>query len=87
MYRSVRASCGRANLTSGWHCNINVEPRFHVGYPDRTDLARRITLYCGAGTRSVLSAKSLQDLGFHNVVAADILLDEWAKAGNPLVKE
>lgn len=75
---------GAINIPRG---QIEIRIWSHVGYPDRTDLGRRITLYCRSGTRSVLSAKSLQDLGFHNVVAADILLDEWAKAGNPLVKE
>ena len=59
----------------------------HVGFPDSTDLARRITLYCGSGTRCILAAKSLQDLGFTNVVAVDMRIADWAKAGYPLVTE
>jgi len=59
----------------------------HVGFPDSTDLGKRITLYCGVGTRSILAAKSLQDLGFTNAVAVDMRIADWAKAGHPLVAE
>jgi rhodanese-related sulfurtransferase len=59
----------------------------HVGFPDATDLNRKITLYCGSGTRCILATKSLQDLGFTNVVAVDMRIADWAKAGYPLVKE
>jgi len=58
-----------------------------VGFPDATDTNRRITLYCGSGVRCVLAAKSLQDLGFTNVVAVDMRIADWAKAGYPLVTE
>ena len=57
----------------------------YVGYPQHTDLARKITLYCGTGVRCILAAKSLQDLGFTNVTAVDMRIDDWAKAGNPLL--
>jgi len=59
----------------------------HVGFPDSTDLGKRITLYCGVGTRCILAAKSLQDLGFTNAVAVDMSIADWAKAGYPLVTE
>jgi rhodanese-related sulfurtransferase len=59
----------------------------HVGYPDSTDLGKRITLYCGSGTRCILAAKSLKDLGFTNVFAVDMRLADWAKAGYPLARE
>jgi rhodanese-related sulfurtransferase len=59
----------------------------YVGYPDKTDMGSKITLYCGSGTRCVLAAKSLQDLGFSNVTAVDMRIDDWAKAGYPLVKK
>jgi rhodanese-related sulfurtransferase len=45
-----------------------------------------MTLYCGSGMRCILAAKSLQDLGFSNVTAADMRIADWAKAGFPLVK-
>ncbi|HYP67862.1 MAG TPA: rhodanese-like domain-containing protein [Thiobacillaceae bacterium] len=74
-------------------CAINV-PRgvielriwAYVGFPDKLDMSKKITLYCGSGTRCVLAAKSLQDLGFSDVTAVDMRLDEWAKAGYPLTK-
>jgi rhodanese-related sulfurtransferase len=59
----------------------------YVGYPDKTDMGRKITLYCGSGTRCILATKSLQDLGFSNVTAVDMRIDDWAKAGYPLVKK
>jgi rhodanese-related sulfurtransferase len=58
----------------------------YVGFPDKTDMSKKITLYCGSGTRCILAAKSLQDLGFSDVTAVDMRLDEWAKAGYPLTK-
>jgi rhodanese-related sulfurtransferase len=57
-----------------------------VGYPDKTDTGAKITLYCKTGGRCALAAKSLQDLGFTNVTAADMKIEQWAKAGYPLVK-
>jgi rhodanese-related sulfurtransferase len=59
----------------------------YVGYPGTTDMGRKMTLYCGSGTRCVLATKSLQDLGFSNVTAVDMHIDAWAKAGYPLVKK
>jgi rhodanese-related sulfurtransferase len=59
----------------------------YVGFPDKTDMSKKITLYCGSGVRCILAAKSLQDLGFNHVTAADMRIDEWARAGYPLVKK
>jgi rhodanese-related sulfurtransferase len=56
----------------------------HVGFPDKLDLATKITLYCGSGSRCALAAKSLQDLQFTNVTAADMRIDDWREAGYPL---
>ncbi|MCX8114896.1 MAG: rhodanese-like domain-containing protein [Burkholderiaceae bacterium] len=58
----------------------------HVGYPDKTDMNKQMTLYCRTGGRCALAAKTLQELGFTNVVAADIRIEEWVKAGYPMVK-
>lgn len=59
----------------------------HLGFPEKTDLDRKITLYCSTGVRDVLAAKSLQDLGFRNVTAVDMRIEEWIKAGYPLTKD
>jgi rhodanese-related sulfurtransferase len=58
-----------------------------VGFPDKLDLNARITLYCGSGARAALAAKSLRDLKFTNVTAADMRFEDWARAGYPLVAE
>ncbi len=58
----------------------------YVGFPDKTDMAKKLTLYCRTGGRCALAAKSLQDLGLTNVTAVDMKIDDWAKAGYALVK-
>ncbi len=57
-----------------------------LGFPNAVDMNQRITLYCMTGGRCALSAKALQDLGFTNVVGGDLKIEEWTKAGYPLVK-
>ena len=74
---------GAVNLPRGV-IELKIWP--YVGFPDKTDLSRKITLYCGTGLRCILAAKSLQDLGFTDVTAVDMKIDEWTKAGYPLVK-
>lgn len=59
----------------------------HVGFPGKLDLGAKITLYCRSGGRSALAAKSLQDLKFSNVTAVDMNIEDWIKAGYPLVRE
>jgi rhodanese-related sulfurtransferase len=39
-----------------------------VGFPDNTDTGKKIYIYCRTGGRAALATKSLQDLGFINVV-------------------
>ncbi len=56
----------------------------HVGYPDRTDTSAKLYLYCASGSRCMLAAKSLQDLGFTRVYAVDMALKDWQAAGYPL---
>jgi rhodanese-related sulfurtransferase len=59
----------------------------HVGFPDKLDQNAKITLYCGSGARAALAAKSLRDLKFANVTAADMRFEDWVRAGYPLAKE
>jgi rhodanese-related sulfurtransferase len=58
----------------------------HVGFPDKTDMNKQLTLYCASGGRCALATKVLMDLGFTNVTSADMRIGEWQKAGYPLVK-
>ena len=57
-----------------------------LGFPNAVDMGKPITLYCLTGGRAALATKSLQDLGFTNVTAVDMLFAEWVKGGNPVVK-
>jgi rhodanese-related sulfurtransferase len=55
-----------------------------VGFPDKTDVNKKIYLYCKTGGRCTLAAKSLQDLGFTDVTAVVMVFEEWKKAGYPV---
>ena len=57
-----------------------------VGFPDKTDMNKQMTLYCLSGGRCALAAKSLQDLGFTNVTSVDMMWENWVKAGHPVAK-
>jgi rhodanese-related sulfurtransferase len=59
----------------------------YLGFPEKLDVHKRITLYCGSGTRAALAAKSLHDLGLSDVVAADMSIEAWSRAGYPLVRD
>jgi len=58
----------------------------YVGFPDKTDMNKQLTLYCKTGGRCTLAAKSLQDLGLTNVTAVVMTFEAWQKAGYPVVK-
>jgi rhodanese-related sulfurtransferase len=49
--------------------------------PDRN---AEIVLYCGGGFRSALSADSLRQMGYTNVVSMDGGIRAWREAGFPL---
>ena len=58
----------------------------YVGYPEHPDLATEMYLYCGWGSRSILAARSLQQLGLSRVIAVDMRLEDWQAAGFPLTE-
>ena len=47
------------------------------------DESREFILFCGAGWRSALAAKTLQDMGMTNVAHIDGGYAEWVKQGAP----
>jgi rhodanese-related sulfurtransferase len=57
-----------------------------VGFPDKIDMAKKMTLYCASGGRCALATKTLMDLGFTNVTSADMVFADWVKAGYPVEK-
>ena len=48
------------------------------------DAGKQYVLFCGAGWRSALAAKALQDMGMTNVAHIDGGFTEWAKQGAPV---
>jgi rhodanese-related sulfurtransferase len=57
-----------------------------VGFPDATNMAAKMTLYCATGGRCALATKTLQDMGFTNVTSVDMRFADWVKAGYPVAK-
>jgi len=57
-----------------------------IGYPQSTDLNKKIYLYCKSGRRAIPAEKSLNDIKLKNVVAVDMDFDEWEKVGNKVEK-
>jgi rhodanese-related sulfurtransferase len=53
-------------------------------YNDAFQPDRRVILYCAAGSRSALAARSLQDLGYSNVAHLDGGFRAWVEAGQPV---
>ena len=47
------------------------------------DEGKEFVLFCGAGWRSALAAKALQDMGMANVAHIDGGFTEWVKQGAP----
>ena len=47
------------------------------------DEGREFVLFCGAGWRSALAAKTLQDMGMANVAHIEGGFAEWVKQGGP----
>lgn len=48
------------------------------------DDSKEFVLFCGAGWRSALAAKTLQDMGMTNVAHIDGGFTAWAKQGAPV---
>jgi len=57
-----------------------------VGFPANAEIDRPVYLQCQSGNRASLAAQSLEELGFTHTTAVVMSLEDWQKAGNPLVK-
>jgi len=57
-----------------------------IGPPEHPNLEAELYFYCGWGSRSVLAARSLQQLGLSRAVAVDMRLTDWLEAGYPLTE-
>ena len=61
-----------------------VDPDSPYYKPVSGDEDKQYVLFCGAGWRSALAAKALQDMGMTNVAHIDGGFTEWAKQGAPV---
>ena len=60
-----------------------VDPASPYFKPVFADESREFVLFCGAGWRSALATKTLQDMGMRNVAHIDGGYAEWKKQGAP----
>ena len=60
-----------------------VDPASPYHKPLFADESKEFVLFCGAGWRSALAAKALQDMGMTNVAHIDGGYTEWVKQGAP----
>ena len=60
-----------------------VDPESPYFKPALGDDTKEYILFCGAGWRSALAAKTLQDMGMRNVAHIDGGYAEWVKQGAP----
>ena len=60
-----------------------VDPASPYHKPLFADESKEFILFCGAGWRSALAAKALQDMGMTHVAHIDGGYAEWVKAGAP----
>lgn len=60
-----------------------VDPASPYHKPLFADEGKEFILFCGAGWRSALAAKTLQDMGMRNVAHIDGGYAEWVKQGAP----
>lgn len=60
-----------------------VDPASPYHKPLFADEGKEFILFCGAGWRSALATKTLQDMGMTNVAHIDGGYAEWVKQGGP----
>jgi rhodanese-related sulfurtransferase len=62
-----------------------VDPASPYFKPVFADESKQFILFCGAGWRSALATKTLQDMGMTNVAHIDGGFTAWKKAAAPMV--
>lgn len=60
-----------------------VDPASPYHKPALSDESREYVLFCGAGWRSALATKSLQDMGMTNVAHIEGGWADWTRSGSP----
>src|SRR3954447_2250524 len=67
---------GAVHLPRGW-----LESRIEQAVPNRQ---RLIVAYCAAGNRSTFAARTLEELGYEQVVSLSGGINDWKRSGYPL---
>jgi sulfur-carrier protein adenylyltransferase/sulfurtransferase len=67
---------GAVHIPRGW-----LESRIEQAVPDRS---RPIVAYCASGNRSTFAAKTLEELGYQDVVNLAGGINDWKRRGYPL---
>ena len=85
--RDVRELTG-GTVTGAFHASRGmlefwVDPASPYFKPLLADESKEFILFCGAGWRSALAAKTLQDMGMRNIAHIDGGFAEWLKQGAP----
>ena len=85
--RDVRELTG-GTVTGAFHAprgmlEFWVDPASPYFKPLFANESKEFILFCGAGWRSALAAKTLQDMGMRNVAHIDGGYAEWLKQGAP----
>jgi rhodanese-related sulfurtransferase len=86
--RDVRELQAEGTLPGSYHaprCMLEfwVDPESPYHKKIFADDSKRFVLFCGAGWRSALAAKTLQDMGMTNVAHIDGGFTEWVAQGGP----
>ena len=86
--RDVRELQAEGTVPGSYHaprCMLEfwVDPESPYHKKIFADEGKEFVLFCGAGWRSALAAKTLQDMGMTNVAHIDGGFGEWVKQGAP----
>ena len=86
--RDVRELQAEGTVPGSYHaprCMLEfwVDPESPYHKKIFADESREFVLFCGAGWRSALAARTLQDMGMTNVAHIDGGYTEWVRQGGP----
>jgi rhodanese-related sulfurtransferase len=86
--RDVRELQAEGTVPGSYHaprCMLEfwVDPESPYHKKIFADEGKEFVLFCGAGWRSALAAKTLQDMGMRNVAHIDGGFSEWVSQGGP----
>lgn len=86
--RDVRELQAEGTVTDSYHaprCMLEfwVDPESPYFKKLFADEGKEFVLFCGAGWRSALAAKTLQDMGMTNVAHIEGGYTDWVKQGGP----